>query len=168
MSGGRSVAPPNGTIIGAAALRRMAATARPEKSAQRLTDSAAQMEGSALHMERDTERMTAKADRRTELAADRTVFAAERTYAAWVRTGLVSLASGIGAKVTKVTMVSPSQAKVTYSILIGGQPALSNQSGVAVYQDGTWKVGLASFCGLLALENGGKTSGLPAACKSAG
>ena len=31
------------------------------------------------------------------LAADRTVFAAERTYAAWVRTGLASLASGIGA-----------------------------------------------------------------------
>jgi putative membrane protein len=38
------------------------------------------------------------ADRRTELAADRTVFAAERTYAAWVRTGLVALASGIGAR----------------------------------------------------------------------
>jgi putative membrane protein len=38
------------------------------------------------------------ADRRTELAADRTIFAAERTYAAWVRTGLVALASGIGAK----------------------------------------------------------------------
>ena len=64
-------------------------------------------------------------------------------------------------------MVSPSQAKVTYSILIGGQSALANQAGVAVYQGGTWKVGLASFCGLLTLENGGKTSGLPAACKSA-
>jgi putative membrane protein len=37
------------------------------------------------------------AERRTELAGDRTVFAAERTYAAWVRTGLVGLASGIGA-----------------------------------------------------------------------
>jgi hypothetical protein len=78
------------------------------------------------------------------------------------------LAASATAKVTKVTMVSSSQAKVTYSILIGGQSALSNQSGVAVYQGGTWKVGLASFCGLLALENGGKTSGLPAACKSAG
>jgi putative membrane protein len=31
-------------------------------------------------------------------AADRTVLAAERTYAAWVRTGLVSLAAGVGAK----------------------------------------------------------------------
>lgn len=29
---------------------------------------------------------------------DRTLFAAERTYAAWVRTGLVAMASGIGAK----------------------------------------------------------------------
>ena len=77
------------------------------------------------------------------------------------------LAASATAKVTKVTMVSPTQAKVTYSILIGGQPALANQAGVAVLQDGTWKVGLASFCGLLALENGGKTSGLPAACKSA-
>jgi putative membrane protein len=38
------------------------------------------------------------ADRRTTLAADRTVFAAERTYAAWVRTGLVALASGVGAR----------------------------------------------------------------------
>ena len=77
------------------------------------------------------------------------------------------LAASATAKVTKVTMVSPTQAKVTYSILIGGQSALAHQAGVAVLQDGTWKVGLASFCGLLALENGGKTSGLPAACKSA-
>jgi hypothetical protein len=77
------------------------------------------------------------------------------------------LAASATAKVTKVTMVSSTQAKVTYSILIGGQSALANQAGVAVLQDGTWKVGLASFCGLLAVENGGKTSGLPAACKSA-
>src|ERR1700722_14736148 len=78
------------------------------------------------------------------------------------------LAASASAKVTKVTMVSSTQAKVTYSILIGGQSALANQAGVAVLQDGTWKVGLASFCGLLAVENGGKKSGLPAACKSAG
>ncbi|HEY5355699.1 MAG TPA: hypothetical protein VIK57_24935 [Streptosporangiaceae bacterium] len=78
------------------------------------------------------------------------------------------LAASATAKVTKVTVVSPTQAKVTYSILLGGQPALSGQSGVAVLQDGTWKVGVASFCGLLATENGGKTSGLPAACRSAG
>jgi hypothetical protein len=78
------------------------------------------------------------------------------------------LAASATSKVTKVTLVSPTQAKVTYSILLGGQPALSNQAGVAVKQGGTWKVGVASFCGLLTVENSGKTSGLPAACKSAG
>ena len=45
-------------------------------------------------------RVEDSADRRTVLAADRTVFAAERTYAAWVRTALVALASGVGAKAT--------------------------------------------------------------------
>jgi hypothetical protein len=78
------------------------------------------------------------------------------------------LASQVSAEVSKVTLVSPTQATVTYSILEGGKPVLSNQTGVAVDQDGTWKVGVASFCGLLALENGGKTSSLPAACKAAG
>jgi hypothetical protein len=76
-----------------------------------------------------------------------------------------SLASQASAKVTKVTVTSPTQAAVTYTILLAGTPALSNQSGVAVYQDGTWKVGLKSFCGLLTVENSGKT---PAVCKAVG
>ncbi len=75
-----------------------------------------------------------------------------------------SMASSASAKVTKVTVTSPAQATVTYSILLGTTPALTNQSGVAVYQNGTWKVGDASFCGLLALENGGKA---PSVCTSA-
>jgi hypothetical protein len=75
------------------------------------------------------------------------------------------LASQASAKVIKVTVNSPTQATVKYDILLSGTPALSNQSGTAVYQDGTWKVGVTSFCGLLTLENGGKTSGLPAACQ---
>jgi hypothetical protein len=79
-----------------------------------------------------------------------------------------SLAKGASAKVTGVSVTSPTQAAVTYDILLGGAPVLSGKKGVAVLQDGTWKVGVASFCGLLTLENGGKTSGLPAACKSAG
>jgi hypothetical protein len=76
-----------------------------------------------------------------------------------------SLAKEATAEVNKVTMVSPTQADVTYSILLSGKTALSGQKGVAVYKDGTWQVGVASFCGLLATENGGSTSGLPAACK---
>ena len=79
-----------------------------------------------------------------------------------------ALASSATSKVAKVTLVSPTQAKVTYSIFVSGSPALTNQTGVAVLQNGVWKVGDASFCGLLTVENSGKTSGLPAACRSAG
>jgi hypothetical protein len=89
-----------------------------------------------------------------------------QTYAAVIQAQSgSSLATSASAKVTKVTVTSPAQAKVTYNVLLGTTPALTNQSGVAVYQNGTWKVGDASFCGLLALENGGKA---PSACSSAG
>jgi hypothetical protein len=83
--------------------------------------------------------------------------------AAQAKSGLASSAS---AKVTKVSNVTSTQATVTYSILLGGQSALPHQTGVAVYQGGTWKVGDKSFCALLVLENGKK--GLPAACAAAG
>jgi hypothetical protein len=75
------------------------------------------------------------------------------------------LAKSASAKVTAVKVISPAQATVTYDIYLGGKPALRNQTGTAVYQDGTWKVGDASFCQLLALENGGKA---PAVCSSSG
>ena len=78
------------------------------------------------------------------------------------------LAATAGAKVTKVTVESATQAKVAYNITLGGQTALANQHGVAIYSGGTWKVGVASFCSLLGLENNGNTSKLPAVCKSAG
>jgi hypothetical protein len=78
------------------------------------------------------------------------------------------LAAEASAKVTKVAVSSASQANVTYSILVAGQTALANKTGTAVLQDGTWKVGVASFCGLLAVENTGSTAKLPAACDSAG
>jgi putative membrane protein len=63
-----------------------------------LKDSAEQTKSAAQHTAAAAQLTKDSADRRTELAADRTVFAAERTYAAWVRTGLVALASGIGAR----------------------------------------------------------------------
>jgi hypothetical protein len=76
-------------------------------------------------------------------------------------------ASSASAKVTKVTVTSATQADVTYSILLLGQPipGLTNTKGVAVLEGGTWKVGDASFCVLLTLEGGGKA---PSVCKSAG
>ena len=65
---------------------------------QKLTETADQTRSAAQHTAAAAEKTKDSAERRTELAADRTLFAAERTYAAWVRTGLVALASGIGAK----------------------------------------------------------------------
>ena len=76
------------------------------------------------------------------------------------------LASGIGAKVTNVTVNSATKAAVTYNLTSSdGSALLSNQKGVAVYQDGTWKVGDQSLCGLFRLIPGGT---VPAACNSAG
>ncbi len=72
-----------------------------------------------------------------------------------------TLASSATSTVSAVTLVSPTQAKVTYSILVGGAPALKDQPGVAVLQNGTWKVGDQSFCALLTLENNGKA---PSVC----
>lgn len=76
------------------------------------------------------------------------------------------IASGANAKVLSVTNVTPTAATVKYDVLLGTAVALPNQTGMAVYQDGTWKVGDGSLCGLLGLEL--KKSELPAACSSAG
>jgi hypothetical protein len=57
------------------------------------------------------------------------------------------------------------QAVVKYTILFGGQPALSNQTGVAVHENGVWKVADSSFCALLTLEDNGKA---PPVCSSVG
>jgi hypothetical protein len=75
-----------------------------------------------------------------------------------------ALASSATSSVNAVTVESATQAKVTYSILVGGSPALKNQPGVAVKQGGVWKVGDQSFCALLTLENNGKA---PTACAGA-
>ena len=75
-----------------------------------------------------------------------------------------SLASAATTKATRVQTTGPDHAKVTYTILISGQPALRDQTGIAVWQDGTSKVGAASFCGGLTLEDGRKAAGLSASC----
>ena len=94
--------------------------------------------------------------------------AAERANVRLRHPGSVQLKPGqvgLGPKVLKVTVTSPAQAAVTYNVLLSGTTALSNQTGTAVYQTGPWKVGDVSFCGLLALEGGGKA---PSVCSSAG
>jgi len=78
---------------------------------------------------------------------------------------LSHLVSGLGATVTGVTVNSPTSATVTYNLTAGGSSLLSHQTGTAVYENGVWKVGDASLCGLLKLAPGAT---LPAACSSAG
>jgi purine-cytosine permease-like protein len=79
--------------------------------------------------------------------------------------GLASLVSNLGAKVTSVTLTSATTATVKYDLTSSGSTLLPNQTGTAVLQDGVWKVGDASLCGLIKLVPGGT---LPSACNSAG
>jgi len=75
------------------------------------------------------------------------------------------LASGLGAKVTSVTLKSATTATVKYNLTASGQGLLSGQTGTAVLQGGTWKVGDASLCALFRLIPGGT---VPPACSSVG
>ncbi|WP_024793867.1 hypothetical protein [Tomitella biformata] len=71
------------------------------------------------------------------------------------------LATATTATVSGLLSTDPGQASVTYSILMDGKSVLADQTGVAVQEDGTWKVSAATFCDLLTLENGGTP---PAEC----
>jgi hypothetical protein len=75
------------------------------------------------------------------------------------------LASAVSAKVDSVTVTSATQANVKYDLTAAGQSVESGATGVAVLEDGVWKVGDASFCGLL--EEGSSILGIavPSACK---
>ena len=70
------------------------------------------------------------------------------------------LAKKVTVDVTKVQLQGGDHAKVDYTVKFGGT-SLPTQTGSAVLQNGTWKVGFASLCKLVAL--GGST---PSACKS--
>ena len=70
------------------------------------------------------------------------------------------LAKNVTATVSDVTLTGANKAKVVYVIQFAGT-SLPKQTGTAVRQNGTWKVGDASLCKLIAL--GGTT---PSACKS--
>jgi hypothetical protein len=70
------------------------------------------------------------------------------------------LASNTSATVYSVTLEGANKAKVVYAVKVGGA-SLGKQTGFAVRQNGTWKVGDASLCKLIAL--GGTT---PSVCKT--
>ncbi|MFM9367949.1 hypothetical protein [Streptomyces sp. Da 82-17] len=60
----------------------------------------------------------------------------------------------VEAKVTDVKFTSKTQADVTYTLTLDGQPALPNASGTAVEQDGTWKVSVKTLCALVQMNSG--------------
>jgi hypothetical protein len=71
------------------------------------------------------------------------------------------LAKSLAAKVSSVKLSSAGTASVTYSLLLGKQVLLADQTGRAVLQKGIWKVSAQSFQALLALE--GQVSSSPSA-----
>lgn len=86
----------NGEQSGVAAVRQTAKSVAQNSRA--VVASAKELEQSSAQIEQSSAQIESSADQTTRLAADRTILAAERTYASWVRTGLFSLASGIGAR----------------------------------------------------------------------
>ncbi len=70
------------------------------------------------------------------------------------------LAKNVSVVVSSVTLQGANKAKVVYTVKLGGA-GLPKQTGTAVLQNGTWKVGDASLCKLVSLQ--GST---PSACKS--
>jgi hypothetical protein len=85
---------------------------------------------------------------------------------AQAKTSFGAAAAGSSATISSVTVTSPAQATVHYEVLLLGTALLKNQVGTAVYLNGTWKVAIASFCGLTYLEYPKGSPKLPAICRS--
>jgi hypothetical protein len=73
-----------------------------------------------------------------------------------------ALAQSTAVTVSSVVLQSPKRATVLYTVSLAGQPALANQTGLAVRESGSWKVAAVTFCALLSLEGQ-----RPPACASA-
>ncbi|MEU4413104.1 hypothetical protein [Nocardia salmonicida] len=53
-----------------------------------------------------------------------------------------------------VKLIDANNADVTYSLLMGGNPVLPDQTGQAVREGGQWKVAAATYCALMAIQGG--------------
>jgi hypothetical protein len=62
------------------------------------------------------------------------------------------LAKSSGVKVIKVVQSTQNSAAVTFTVLLDGKPALENQAGGAVLDNGVWKVSASTYCTLLTLQ----------------
>jgi hypothetical protein len=61
--------------------------------------------------------------------------------------------------VSSVALQSPNVANVIFTLSSNGSPLLPNNPGLAVKQDGVWKLAAQTFCGLAAAAGPA-----PAAC----
>ncbi|MFG2513518.1 hypothetical protein [Streptomyces sp. NPDC048584] len=61
-------------------------------------------------------------------------------------------AGQVKAEVTEIAFTSPTEADVTFTLTLRGATALPDASGVAVDDDGTWKVSVKSLCALVQLS----------------
>ncbi|MER7520595.1 hypothetical protein [Streptomyces sp. NPDC126499] len=68
-------------------------------------------------------------------------------------------AAASSAKVKGIEFTSPSDANVTYDLLVGGKPALPDAKGTSVLQDDTWKVSVRTLCGLVQLSGATQVPG---------
>ncbi|MFI5720390.1 hypothetical protein [Nocardia sp. NPDC051750] len=65
-------------------------------------------------------------------------------------------AQGTSVTVSAVEVVDDKTADVTYTLLLGGNPVLPDQSGQAIKEGDTWKVASMTFCALLAVQGTGE------------
>jgi hypothetical protein len=77
------------------------------------------------------------------------------------------LAQSVSSKVDSVSLTSSTKANVKYDLTAAGTSVATGQTGTAVLQDGTWKVGDDVFCGLLKQGASLLNITVPAACNSA-
>ncbi|UUS34711.1 hypothetical protein NRO40_05545 [Streptomyces changanensis] len=68
-------------------------------------------------------------------------------------------AAKAAAKVKEVDFASATQANVTYDLVVGTSPALTDSKGTAVYQDGIWKVSRSTLCALVKISGNAAVPG---------
>ncbi|WP_329407874.1 hypothetical protein OG563_37425 [Nocardia vinacea] len=61
---------------------------------------------------------------------------------------------GTSVTVSSVKLTDPTHAAVTYTLLLGGNPVLPDQAGIAVKEGEQWKIAASTFCSLLTLQGG--------------
>ncbi|MET9214159.1 MULTISPECIES: hypothetical protein [unclassified Nocardia] len=66
--------------------------------------------------------------------------------------------SGTSVTVSTVKVTGADTADVGYTLLMGGNPVLPDQTGQAVKQGESWKVAATTFCALLAIQGGTSTA----------